>query len=113
MTTTNTTPIHDLWNAMQDAGIQPDNIKIAGTIGVNYCFRPHEDTDHGIPASAWFRIRKEHALHILTGHAEAWLRGRGWSIQKNKYGVVYGDGTRSPGKKSLPDAIRAEAGRKQ
>lgn len=106
---TNTTPIRDLWNAMGDAGIQPYTI---GYIGDWKRFRYTGVNGEG----AW--LLKDDALHIVKGHAEEWLRGRGWtwvSMEGDLYagmqvwaiGHDHGRYTAN----SLHEAILAEVGR--
>lgn len=105
MTTTNTTTILELWNATGDAGIQP------------------EHTDMGYHAGgfvSWYRyngidIAEEDFGFILAGHAEKWLRGMGWECVHLAYnkGENYWckEDWNLKGVESLPDALRAEAGR--
>lgn len=101
-----TTPILDLWNAMRDAGIQPE--------AVNY--------DPGNMMGDWWyshdgltscSLTDEHAAFILTGHAETWLLDRSWNLiaPGDTYDREYESPEQDGRYISLPDALRAEAGR--
>lgn len=104
MTTTNTTPILELWNAMRDAGIQPPEIDY---IREKWFYNKHWvglTEDDSI-------LLDEHAGFILTGHAEAWLIDeRGWTMYRTEGRVKYCPPITGQ-HHSLPDALRAEAGR--
>lgn len=112
MTTTNTTPLLDLWEAMEDAGIQPEHIN--GPLQHPTESGPDEwgyDDATGVQNAVI--LDNQDILFILTGHAETWLRGRGWNIISpgDVHEREYEHEPRGTGYISLPDALCAEAGR--
>lgn len=113
MTTTNTTPIHDLWNAMGGAGIQPRNIKRRSQSSYRLTDEYNYEWLYTFDQRSHLPIADEHAGFILTGHAEKWLRGRGWNIISpgDVHEREYEHEPRGTGYISLPDALLAEAGR--
>ena len=60
------------------------------------------------------RLLSQHALDLIERNAERWLRGRGWNIISpgDVHEREYEHEPRGSGYISLPDALRAEAGRK-
>lgn len=71
-----TRDITELWDAMGEAGIRPNCIELAPDdhyelTGHRFCYFIVMNVTH-------VHIEDEHAADILTGHAERWLRGRGW-----------------------------------
>ena len=113
-TTDTTRDLTELWDAMGEVGIRPKAIFISLVYDATHLRINIGGVDHGFdseldPDSPWW----QHALDILTGHAERWLRGRGWGYegwdggsywyQEDTGMVCYFD--------SLPAAIRAECGR--
>ena len=117
---TNTTPILELWKAMGEAGIQPEEIRVIESDTVkdevwmilSSPEMPITISNIDDPDSHWW----EFLLYILTGHAETWLRVRGWhKISWNHYGIPDSRSDSpyayNPLVTSLPDALRAETGR--
>ena len=89
----------------------PGEIEIHGTIGAGYRFLPVGNKKHNILKSEQHRIKRIHALDIIRGSAERWLRARGWNKIRiaheanTAYWIMGEDGH------SLADAIRSEMGR--
>tara|TARA_R110002096_G_scaffold173781_2_gene348190 strand:- start:394839 stop:395156 length:318 start_codon:yes stop_codon:yes gene_type:complete len=92
----------ELWKAMGEAGIRPNDIEATGQSYCGYVIK------NDLGNSDVCDIGYVRTLDILTGHAERWLRGRGW-----KQGAFWGTYL-DPVRKhdcDLPAAIRAECGR--
>ncbi len=120
-----TRDLTELWEAMGEAGIRPKEIFISLVYDATHLRINIGGVDHGFdseldPDSPWW----QHALDILTGHAERWLRERGWSWFMEDNETCYefwvrnkdaapdeGDFRRTEFCSSLPAAIRAEYGR--
>lgn len=98
-----TTPILELWKAMGHAGIQPDGIGVNAAGQFYFGF-----TEPQIGS----RVHDKSLIKgSLTGHAEAWLIDeRGWTMYRAEGRVKYCPPITGQ-HYSLPDAIRAEAGR--
>lgn len=69
--------------------------------------QPYYSHDEGYEDSP---MEIDDALHIVKGHAEDWLRGRGWFKFANEQGESWSH-KKVNRAMALPDAILAEAGR--
>jgi hypothetical protein len=114
-----TTELTKLWEISDNGKAEwwPDEVRPVLPIGCNYCFTPNGHPEHDIGPGPWYRIKKKHALHIVKGHAEEWLRGRGWDIFKFNDGTAHYRLYDAQGRKMVPscnslhEAILAEVGR--
>lgn len=103
----------ELWSVMGEVeGLRPKHL-YEGTVDCDHHF--YYDCDMGYSESG---IDDTDALHILTGHAQDWLRERGWlplGGGSTGYGIIEINPDSvlawSLLRNSLPEAIRAEAGR--
>ena len=70
-----TRDLTELWDAMGEAGIRPGEVKVTDD-GDWYYNIDGEMPDWATEQEYCERLLPQHALDILTGHAERWLRGR-------------------------------------